>query len=183
MNEQLKDPFEGNILNIKLYSSDVTLNVYGQTDDGSMLLKNIQLFKYKNSNSKLNPICDLDGRKNTDILIAYGIENFPAAEECNNYSTEYIPSGNWYLPSVGEWAYVMSRFYTIQHTLYMLKHTTNMENIIDIEYHITTIYPTVFYWTSTQYSSNQAYRVNLKTNDIMYNDKKSVRYVRAMMQY
>jgi hypothetical protein len=41
MNEQLKDPFEGNILNIKLYSSDVTLNVYGQTDDGSMLLKNI----------------------------------------------------------------------------------------------------------------------------------------------
>jgi hypothetical protein len=64
MPDQLKDPVEGNILKIKLYGFDtnpVTLNVYGQTDDGSMLLKNSQIFQYAANIASINPICDLDG--------------------------------------------------------------------------------------------------------------------------
>jgi hypothetical protein len=64
MEGQLKDPVEGNILKIKYYDNQqdsFALNVYGQTDDGSMLLKNSQVFKYKNTDGTLNPICDLDG--------------------------------------------------------------------------------------------------------------------------
>jgi hypothetical protein len=61
---QLKDPVEGNILQIKFYtriSGLVTLNLYGQTDDGSMLLKNYQMFQYANTDGTLNPVSDLDG--------------------------------------------------------------------------------------------------------------------------
>jgi hypothetical protein len=52
MEGQLKDPFENNILKIKFYapnSDPATLNLYGQTDDGSMLLKNYQVFQYANN--------------------------------------------------------------------------------------------------------------------------------------
>jgi hypothetical protein len=64
MEGQLKDPVEGNILQIKFYtriSGLVTLNLYGQTDDGSMLLKNYQMFQYANTDGTLNPVSDLDG--------------------------------------------------------------------------------------------------------------------------
>jgi hypothetical protein len=76
MHNQLKDPVEGNKLSIKFCDfgdMPVTLNVYGQTEDNYLLLKNTQVFKYKNSSGELNPICDINGRKNTDILIANGI--------------------------------------------------------------------------------------------------------------
>jgi hypothetical protein len=76
MPNQLKDPVEDNLLSIKFSDYNnvpVTLNVYGQTEDNYLLLKNAQVFKFKNSSGELNPICDINGRKNTDILIANGI--------------------------------------------------------------------------------------------------------------
>jgi hypothetical protein len=66
MEGQLKDPVEDNILKIKICPNTntypVTLNLYGQTGDNYLLLKNSQVFQYANNESKSpNPICDLDG--------------------------------------------------------------------------------------------------------------------------
>jgi hypothetical protein len=79
------------------------------------------MFKYKNDNDELNPICDIDGKTNTDIMIINDINNFPAAKACIEYYTDY--SNDWYLPAIGELCYLLSRWYTIQQTLYMLKNT------------------------------------------------------------
>jgi hypothetical protein len=78
---------------------------------------------------------------NTNILIANGIDKFPAAKASVNYSTTYSPAGTWYLPAIGELCYVLSRWYTIQQTLSMLNAT--------ISGCTSTLRTYTYYWSST----------------------------------
>jgi hypothetical protein len=123
---QLKDPVEGNILSIKFDINDAdqcTIFLYDNTEDGSLLLKNTQLFKYKNSEGLLNILCDNNGMKNKEIMLSDGIDNFPAAKACHEFSTTYTTPGTWYLPTVGELAYLIARYYTINQTMCMINNT------------------------------------------------------------
>jgi hypothetical protein len=75
------------------------------------LIKHEDCFKYFSEYN--NVLRDINGQQNTNILIANGIDNFPAAKACVEYSTTYSPAGTWYLPAAGELAYFMSKFTTI----------------------------------------------------------------------
>jgi hypothetical protein len=146
MANQLKDYDEDVIIKIKFDtegSEPLSLNLYGHTDKGHLLLKNSQIFNYKNTNGTLNPICDLDGKGNTDILIKNDISLFAAAEACVNYSTDYSPAGTWYLPAAGELCYILSRWYIIQQTLYMLNNTDKIAGCSD------KLHSNGGYWSST----------------------------------
>jgi hypothetical protein len=127
MSGKLKDPInQSYTIDICFSYSDeyVTPNLYYQNADNLLLLKNPYVFKYKNSSGELNPICDLDGKTNTDILMADNIYNYHAvATQCRNYCTAHTNPGDWYLPSAGELAYLLSRWYTINWTIHTLYNT------------------------------------------------------------
>jgi hypothetical protein len=69
---------------------------------------------------------------NTNILINNGIDNYPAAKACIEYSTTYSPAGTWYLPAIGELCYLLSRWYTIQQTLYMINNTKSISQYAQV---------------------------------------------------
>ena len=87
--------------------------------------------------STKNPLSNFDGKGETAIIIkaatgqsdwktAATIKNtstsgiYPAACCCYRYKTEYIDSGEWYLPAEGELGYVVPRFNKIEKTLLKL---------------------------------------------------------------
>ena len=106
----------------------------------------------------INMLGDLDGLRNTQILLKLSPtgKEYPAALAASFYSQEYSPTGSWYLPASGELGYLMSKFYTIQHTLYRLsdKHVGN--------YSASPLGCDNGYWSSSQYSAG--YAVILDTN-------------------
>ena len=78
---------------------------------------------YSEDNSAWNALMDNDGKRNTQILLKHspnGAE-YPAALAASLYEQTYSPAGTWYLPAAGELVYLVARWYTIQHTLYVLQ--------------------------------------------------------------
>lgn len=81
-------------------------------------------YHWDETNSGLNMLLDMSGLQNTQVLISkistQSTKPCPAALAAANYSQKYTPAGSWYLPASGELYYLLGRWYTIQHTLYML---------------------------------------------------------------
>ena len=63
-----------------------------------------------------NCLSDFNGKGNTAVLVGLGSAYLPA-NACNQYGTTALPSGNWYLPAMGELGYMMVRFNEINNAL------------------------------------------------------------------
>lgn len=109
-----------------------------------------------NSNTK-DAIVDglglVDGRKNTDLILAYAKSHsgvtMPAAEYCNNYSTPGTKAGDWYLMSASEHSLLSKQWEIVKST--MEKVGGNISQI--------TSQPTL-YQTSTQVGNTHIVLVN-----------------------
>jgi hypothetical protein len=114
---------------------------------------------YNTSVSKYNCMADFQGKNNSDaVLNIRGIKDYtnwkptynkttdyPAVSCCDMYFTEGTTQGDWYLPSAGEWGYVMSKWNNIQEAFNVLNEAHN--NIFK------TIENNTSYWTSTEHNS------------------------------
>ena len=78
------------------------------------------------ANGKLNPkyatgwpncLSDVEGKKNTGAWLAKSMSNYPAALACHNFAPGF---GEWYLPAVGELAYLAPRWGAITDKLTQL---------------------------------------------------------------
>lgn len=117
-----------------------------------------------------NALSDFNGKSNTATLVALGAE-YKAATACSLYSTEGTNRGDWYLPAMGELAYIMPRFTVIQNSLTKLG---NKALALDGDND---------YQSSTEYDSGNAYRLNTDYGYVdNLNDKDNDNYVRAFLQ-
>ena len=117
-----------------------------------------------------NCLIDFDGKGNTGIIMAaqtldwsgntltdsYAAGNYPAASVCRRYHTEGTNAGDWYLPAVGEAAYMWSRRNLIN------------KSFSAIGGNIASLNGGAWYWTSTEYNSSDARYVTLYGGDVSY---------------
>lgn len=115
-----------------------------------------------------NALSDFNGKSNTTTLVALGAD-YKASVACSRYSTEGTSVGDWYLPAMGELAYIMPRFTTIQNSLTKLGNRALALNGISN------------YWSSTEYGSYNAYRLYAGDGDVYINYKDIGYYVRAFL--
>lgn len=93
-----------------------------------------------------NALSDFNGKSNTTTLVTLGAF-CKASVACSRYYTEGTSVGDWYLPAMGELAYIMVRFQTIQNSLTKLG-----DRAIGLgDYNS--------FWSSTEYGSRDAYRL------------------------
>ena len=146
---------------------------------------------YDTSVSNLNALADFNGVENTEILIglasgqtgwetsetitnSYSGGCFPAACCCWRYSTEGTSQGDWYLPACGELGYVCARRGAINAAL-----TYVIEN--ELVMFCSTV-PTYDFWSSIEYSTNDARGVSMSNGSVYYNFKYSLNYVRGFLR-
>ena len=113
-------------------------------------------------------LADFDGKANTEKILAVDnsystdwqtadtINNVyndkythPAAQACWRYYTDDTKQGDWYLPSMGEFGYVICKRKTINDSITLLNESYEQTLGVNND-NITT-------WTSTLYSSSSAY--------------------------
>ena len=108
---------------------------------------------------------DKNGNSNTDaIIVQLGAGNAPAAEECRKYS--YTINGitvNGYLGACGEWQTAYDNKSAVNEMMSKIGGTAITEN---------------WYWTSTQYSGNRAWRLYWYDGSVGYDPKNVTYYVR-----
>lgn len=116
-------------------------------------------------NGIVSALSDMDGKANTTV-----IENsdHKAAIYCAGYSTAGTSHGDWYLPAIGELAFIMPRFDTINDA-------------------ITKVGGTSFgtansYWSSTQSSANYAYYIYTRSGAVADNNKSNAGFVRPFLR-
>jgi hypothetical protein len=152
-NSNLNYQYSNNNSIYPLYLSDWTLNT--------------NLFNQNTDQNQTSLLMDQDGKSNTATLNALHTGNnlYPAAHACYMYETEGIVQGEWYLPSITELMLMMTRFDTINSILNRLGalplHTDNI------------------YWSSTEYSSDNAYNFNTNNGNFNNNNKNNNNLVRA----
>ena len=109
-------------------------------------------------NGIVSALSDMDGKANTTV-----IENsdHKAAIYCAGYSTAGTSHGDWYLPAIGELAFIMPRFDTINSAISKVGGTSFGNNYT--------------YWSSTQGSTldsgSIAYTIYTKNGVINSNNK------------
>ena len=92
-----------------------------------------------------NALSDFDGKGNTDVLVALGAD-YVAANAARNYKAAGAEEIEWYLPAAGELGYMIPRFNKIQAALTKVN-ASQLDGSYD-------------YWSSSEYSSVNAYGVN-----------------------
>ena len=110
-----------------------------------------------------NACADFDGSGNTAVLVGLG-SAYSAANACHLYSAPGIVAGEWYLPAAGELGYIMPRFNQIQASL-------NTVGGVQLG-------TGGYYWSSSEYSSDYARRVDTYNGHVNYNSKTYAFYVR-----
>ena len=121
-------------------------------------------------NGIVSALSDMDGKANTTV-----IENsdHKAAIYCAGYSTAGTSHGDWYLPAIGELAFIMPRFDTINEAISNVGGTSFGKDSI--------------YWSSTQGStldsgSSLAYTIYAKNGVIQDNNKNTNLRVRPFFR-
>ena len=113
-----------------------------------------------------NALSDFDGFRNTQILIKDA--DVVAAKHCAIFNPGYR-EGEWYLPAVGELGFIMPRFKVINSKLSALG-TSGVQLNADL-----------YYWSSTEYGENGAWRVVTDSGSVVSLNKTSTVYVRAFL--
>ena len=113
---------------------------------------------------------DYNGKANTAVLISYASgAGFPAAKYAYEYKTEGTKAGDWYLPAISE-----------LYELYQNKEAVNNA--------LTTLgYPIIPenqpYWSSSEYSAYNAWRLYFNDGGVYSGDKSNYFYVRPVLAF
>ena len=156
----LNDVKVGTVFHLPDGTNDKTLVMSLTTTSSMMWAKGIaqttDVSGLSNFTSTATAITDMDGKKNTNLVLAFrdskgwtkgGANSYPAAEYCMEQSISSCTSGTmcaigeWYLPSEGELGYMYDN-------RYLLYNVTGS----------TTFYSNYF-WSSTEYNADGAWGV------------------------
>lgn len=154
--------------------------------DGS---RNPAYYQTTSPSSSNNCLADFDGRENTNkIIIQRGSKDYsswrpgtssesdyPAASCCDMFYTDGTQQGDWYLPAMGELGYIMPPFNRINEAI------TKMQNAYGSSVGVT-LNTNNYYWSSSEYSSYLARRVNAGNGGVYGNRKNGNYYVRAFLR-
>lgn len=135
--------------------------------DGSF---NSEYSRTSSPSSELNILSNFDGVGNTRIYLelataqsdwktasaitnGYSSGYYPAACCCWRYHTNGTNQGDWYLPSCGEFGYVIARLNKIQSAIMNLKTAGFKGTVLIVEQNQ--------YWTSSEYNDKDSWLVSL----------------------
>ena len=154
--------------------------------------RNPGYYQTSSPSSSNNALADFDGIGNSQVLwdlatsqsswkTESSITNnsgsgyYPAACCCWRYHTEGTSQGDWYLPACGELGYIMPPFNKINDAIDKMR--TVYGSSVGVE-----LNNSDFYWSSTEYSSNDARFVNTSYGRVSKDSKNSIGYVRAFLK-
>ena len=155
--------------------------------DGS---RNPGYYQTTSPSSSSNALADFDGKGNTQKIITQrGTKDYnswkptadleadyPAASCCDMFYTEGTSQGDWYLPACGELGYIMPPFNKINDTIDKVRKIYGSSVGVKLD----TYYG---YWSSTEYSSNDARCVNTGRGYVTsYEKSNGYYYVRAFLK-
>ena len=144
--------------------------------------RNPLYYQTTSPSSTANCLADFDGRGNTDkILTQRGSrdysswkptyntqEDYPAASCCDMFHTVGTNQGDWYLPSAGEFGYVIARINAINNSINKLPSDVNKLAVAS-----------TYFWSSSEYSSNLARNLTTGNGFVGIGNKGVNYYVRA----
>lgn len=141
---------------------------------------------YFSAYSSTGATSDLDGKANTEKILAVdnaastawqtaeSITNddmtttmHPAAQCCWRFNPGSTNQGDWYLPSIGELAFIMPNFNDLQTAI------SNVSGVQLVDYYV--------YWSSTVYSEHNAWCVYTDRGNVSRNAKSDTYDVRAFL--
>jgi len=149
---------------------------YAYNDDGDhyppspyysngVLNSNYIATKNSNGDSITNALSDIDGYTNTQILIKDA--DVVAAKRCSVFEPNGYGKGKWYLPAIGELAFIMPRWNEIQTALDFNGGVQLVDNYT--------------YWSSTEYDDGDAWYLGTPSGGVNSNGKNYDNYVRAFL--
>ena len=100
----------------------------------------------------------------------------PAAACCHLYKTEGTEQGDWYLPAMGELGYIMPKWNEIQGAISNIN-TVYGSNVVAVS-----LNDNNYYWSSSEYSSNNARNLTTNGGYVGYYNKNGNLYVRAFLR-
>ena len=101
-----------------------------------------------------NALSDFNGLSNTQVLVGLG-NDYVAANAAYNYS-DGVSNTQWYLPSAGELGFMVARLKSINSTISQLGFVA---------------VPSTYFWSSTEYSSSDAYLVSTRNGNVYFTIK------------
>lgn len=110
-----------------------------------------------------NALSDFNGLENTQTLVELDSANYQAANHCWTYN-DRVSTTQWYLPACGELGYMMPRLNEIQ---------AGLAAVSAVQ-----LGSSNRYWSSSEYSSNDAYGVYANSGGVSYYSKGSNGYAR-----
>lgn len=142
--------------------------------------------KYFSAYSSTGATSDLDGKANTKKILAVdnaastawqtakSIENnyttttvHPAAQCCWRFNPGSTNQGDWYLPSIGELAFIMPNYNNLQ---------TVIRDVSGVQ-----LNDNKLYWSSTEYDGYDAWIVSASDGHVTSRRKNDSSYVRAFL--
>lgn len=114
--------------------------------------------------TNVNVLSDFNGLSNTEYLVGLG-SDYAAANDCWNYKDSANSTTQWYLPAAGELGFLMPRFNAINAAI---------ESVGGVA-----VGSSRGFWSSSEYSSNNAYYMSTSDGIINYGYKYYGRYLRA----
>lgn len=141
---------------------------------------------YFSAYSSTGATSDLDGKANTEKILAvdnaastdwqtaesitndvYTATVHPAAQCCWRFNPGSTNQGDWYLPSIGELAFIMPNFNDLQ---------TAISNVSGVQ-----LDDSYYYWCSTEYNDYEAWAVGTRGGGVANCFKGEESYVRAFL--
>ena len=144
--------------------------------------RNPLYYQTTSPSSTVSCLADFDGRGNTDKILTqrgdkdysswnptYSTQaDYPAASCCDMFHTPGTNQGDWYLPSAGEFGYVIARFNAINNSINKLPSDVNKLVVASDSF-----------WSSSEYSSGIARLLGTNYGRVLYTSKNRSYYVRA----
>ena len=154
--------------------------------DGS---RNPGYYQTSSPSSAANALADFDGIGNTAKIITHrGTKDYnswtpgrttqadySAASCCDMFHTEGTQQGDWYLPACGELGYIIPPFNKINEAIGKMR--TAYGSSVGVE-----LNTNIGYWSSTEYSSDDARSVDTYYGSVEFNQRNSAYRVRAWLR-
>jgi hypothetical protein len=116
-------------------------------------------------------LTDVNGEANTTYLVNKG-NTYKAANACRSF-TPGTHNGEWYLPAMGELGYTIASFDDINAKINDAN-SAKADSGVQLD-------GSANYWSSTEYSVDNACYLGMDYGDVSNNGKSSFNYVRAFL--